>query len=420
MTESPAYQGASGHRPRSMLGHRQHNGARPRQNIAQGPPIRRARAHEDPKTAVIRQRRAVPITEALHHREAVVVQQGLQLLREEQPTGERPKLRDLPPVRLRPAPDGVLVVDLAQRLVAQRAGNLDVAPLRVRVVEPGVVRVIGHLRGAGEQRGKHKPAVRREMRAHPPEDGLVLRARQGVLQHVACVDDEVECGTECEAARVGLHPADGQLAPFGAGAGKHRGHRVEARDGDARLGEGNGQPARAAAELQHAAAQLLGERKVERAVGREVGVFHVVVVGVGVLVEVRAGRVAWRSGHGDASPDATVRWASESGNGNHQQGAASPTPQTASVCAWEGRRPEGELERGQQPVERKVRPVLMGCRQGYVHKHLLQQIRGGRARWLDSASIRAPPRSCQEAPQPREHARVGSEISEARSPHNLR
>ena len=104
-----------------------------------------------------------------------------------------------------------------------------------------------------------------EVGAHAPEQSLLVVVRQEELEGVARQEDEPEPLVEVERARVALDPARGHAGGLGLAA-RHLQHArddVQTGHGEPLPRDGEGDPARAAGDLEHRAAGLPRERRVE-------------------------------------------------------------------------------------------------------------------------------------------------------------
>jgi hypothetical protein len=102
------------------------------------------------------------------------------------------------------------------------------------------------------------------MGAHAPEQRLLVSVRQKELEGVARQEDQPEPLAEFERARIAPDPAYRQTGGLAAREFQHTGDYVQAGNGEPLPGDGDGDPARTAGDLEHRAAGLPRERRVER------------------------------------------------------------------------------------------------------------------------------------------------------------
>src|SRR5215208_4373694 len=103
-----------------------------------------------------------------------------------------------------------------------------------------------------------------EVGAHAPEQRLLVGVRQEELEGVARQEDEPEPLAEAERARVALDPAYRQTGGLAARELQHAGNDVQAGNGEPLPGDGDGDPARAAGDLENRAVGLPREIRVKR------------------------------------------------------------------------------------------------------------------------------------------------------------
>src|ERR687889_1385794 len=125
-----------------------------------------------------------------------------------------------------------------------------------------------------------------EVGAHAPEQRLLVGVRQEGLEGVAGQEDQPKSLlAEVEVTRVAFDPAYGQTGGLAARPFQHAGDDIQAGNGEPLPRDGYGDTARAAGDLEHRAAGLPRERRVESD-ARVAAVLPVVVDRIGVLLQV--------------------------------------------------------------------------------------------------------------------------------------
>lgn len=103
-----------------------------------------------------------------------------------------------------------------------------------------------------------------QVRAHALQQRLLVGVRPKLLERVAGQEDQAELLAKVERAPITLHPANGQAGRLAARLVQHPRHDIHAGHGETQPRTGNARATGATGYLQHRAAGLLRQRRVER------------------------------------------------------------------------------------------------------------------------------------------------------------